>query len=149
MARVVVQRVRSASVAIGNVTASSIGPGLVILLGIREGDDDDGTDRLADKVSTLRIFRDTSGKMNLSAAEIGGELLVISQFTLYADVRKGRRPSFTQAAKPELGERLYERFVYRLRSLGLGVQTGIFGAEMLVTLENDGPVTIVIDSQEL
>jgi D-tyrosyl-tRNA(Tyr) deacylase len=149
MARVVVQRVRSASVTVDGAVAAEIAAGLTILIGIKEGDDDAAVDRLADKVGSLRIFEDEAGKMNLSTAEIGGAMLVVSQFTLYADVRKGRRPSFIAAARPELGKRLYLRFADRLRSQGFNVQQGVFGAQMLVALENAGPVTLVIDSQDL
>lgn len=145
MVRVVAQRVRSATVRVGEETIGSIGTGVLILIGIRQGDDEAAVDRLADKLAVLRIFNDENGKMNLSAADVDGKMLVVSQFTLYADVRKGRRPSFIEAAEPELGERLYERFAARLRSHGYEVATGKFGAEMLVTLENDGPVTIVVD----
>jgi D-aminoacyl-tRNA deacylase len=145
MVRVVAQRVRSATVRVGEETIGSIGTGVLILIGIRQGDDEGAVDRLADKLAVLRIFNDENGKMNLSAADVDGKMLVVSQFTLYADVRKGRRPSFIEAAEPELGERLYERFAARLRSHGYEVATGKFGAEMLVTLENDGPVTIVVD----
>lgn len=149
MARVVAQRVRSASVTIDGTTVSSIGTGLMILIGIRSGDHETDIDRLADKLAVLRIFQDQNGKMNLSAAEAGGSMLVVSQFTLYADVRKGRRPSFIEAADPELGERLYVRFAERLRSHGYHIECGQFGAHMVVALENDGPVTIVVDSTEL
>ena len=149
MARAVAQRVRMAAVAVDGTTTGAIGGGLAVLLGIRRGDDDASVDRLADKIAVLRIFEDPNGKMNLSAAEVGGAMLVVSQFTLYADVRKGRRPSFVQAADPDLGERLYERFAARLASHGYEVALGKFGAHMVVTIENDGPVTIILDSEEL
>ncbi len=148
MARVVAQRVSSASVMVEGERIASIGAGLAILVGIRQGDTDDEVDRLADKIAVLRIFEDPSGKMNLSTADIGGEMLVVSQFTLYADVRKGRRPGFIEAAGPEEGKRLYERFAARLAEHGYRVECGEFGAHMVVSIENDGPVTIVLDSAE-
>lgn len=149
MARVVVQRVRAASVTVGSRQTGHIGVGLLVLVGVREGDDEAAIDRLADKVAVLRIFDDAQGKMNLSCADVDGAILAVSQFTLYADVRKGRRPSFIQAAGPELGRALYDRFVQRLRGHGYEVARGEFGAPMLVALENNGPVTIIIDSSEL
>jgi D-aminoacyl-tRNA deacylase len=149
MARVVVQRVRRASVDVDGNRISEIGPGAAILIGIRAGDAEQSVDRLADKVAGLRIFEDADGKMNLSAAESGGTMLVVSQFTLYGDVKKGRRPSFLEAAAPELGRSLYLRFVERLRTHKYIVATGEFGAHMLVSIENDGPVTILIDSDDL
>lgn len=149
MARIVVQRVRTASVDVDENRIATIGRGLAILVGIREGDTDDAVDRLTDKIATLRIFEDEAGKMNLSAADVGGEMLVVSQFTLYADARKGRRPSFAAAAQPDEGRRLYERFAQRLAGHGYRVRCGEFGAHMLVRIENDGPVTIVLDSMDL
>jgi D-tyrosyl-tRNA(Tyr) deacylase len=127
----------------------SIGRGLAVLVGIREDDDEETVERVADKLASLRIFADEAGKMNLSASAVGGAMLVVSQFTLYADVRKGRRPSFTEAAGPERGRALYEHFAARLASHGYQVERGEFGAHMLVAIENDGPVTIVLDSREL
>jgi D-tyrosyl-tRNA(Tyr) deacylase len=141
--------VRSASVTIDGVRTAGIAAGLAILVGIKEDDDEVTVDRLADKVAALRIFEDDAGKMNLSTDDVGGSMLVVSQFTLYADVRKGRRPSFIGAARSEQGQRLYERFTSRLRARGYDVQQGVFGAKMLVAIENDGPVTIVIDSRDL
>lgn len=149
VARIVVQRVRTASVDVGEARVATIGRGLAILIGIRDGDTDQAVDRVADKLATLRIFEDPEGKMNLSTADIDGEMLVVSQFTLYADVRKGRRPSFVSAAAPDEGRRLYERFMARLRGHGYRVQHGEFGAHMLVSIENDGPVTIALDSADL
>lgn len=149
MARVVAQRVRSASVTVDGKEIGKIGVGLMLLVGVRDGDDEHAIDRLADKIAVMRVFEDESGKMNLSAADVGGSMLVVSQFTLYADLRKGRRPSFIQAARPEPGRRLYERFAARLASHGYAVECGEFGAHMMVALENDGPVTIVVDSEEL
>jgi D-aminoacyl-tRNA deacylase len=149
MAKIVAQRVRTATVEVGGEIIARIGPGLAILVGIREGDTDEAVDRLADKVAVMRIFNDDQGKMNRSTAEVNGSMLVVSQFTLYADARKGRRPSFIAAADPEEGERLYLRFAERLQGHGYRVERGRFGAMMVVSLENDGPVTIVLDSNEI
>lgn len=149
MVRVVVQRARAGSVTVGGESIGKIGRGLVILVGIREGDTEAAVDRVADKVAGLRIWEDAGGKMNLDTLQVGGAALVISQFTLYADVKKGRRPSFTSAAGPDLGRKLYERFVQRMASQGYHVECGEFGAHMLVSIENDGPVTIAVDSDEL
>jgi D-tyrosyl-tRNA(Tyr) deacylase len=149
MARVVIQRVRSASVTVDGRIVGAIDRGLLILLGIREGDTPEAVDRLADKVAVLRIFEDDAGKMNLAASDVGGSMLVVSQFTLYADVRKGRRPSFIGAAQPDVGRALYERFAERLATFGYRVERGEFGAHMLMALENDGPVTMVVDSADL
>ncbi len=144
--RAVVQRVRRASVEIGGQVAGQIGPGLLILLGAREGDTSEETQYLADKIANLRVFEDEAGKMNRSLIDTGGGVLVVSQFTLYADTRKGRRPSFNLALEPIGAEKLYEEFVSLLASEGLQVETGRFGAKMLVSLENDGPVTIIVDT---
>lgn len=144
--RAVVQRVRRASVEIAGQVAGQIGPGLLVLLGAREGDTSAETCYLADKVANLRIFEDDDGKMNRSLIDTGGAALVVSQFTLYADTRKGRRPSFNLALEPIGAEKLYEEFVSLLASQGLQVETGRFGAKMLVSLENDGPVTIIVDT---
>ena len=149
MARIVAQRVRSASVAVSGQVVGEIGRGLMILVGIRDGDDDAAVHRLANKVAVMRVFEDGAGKMNLSTADVGGSMLVVSQFTLLADLRRGRRPSFVHAAPPEVGERLYEEFAQRLESHGYPVERGRFGKEMLVTIENDGPVTIVLDSGDI
>ncbi len=146
--RAVVQRVARASVSIDGKIVGQINRGLVILVGVRNGDDDSDARFLADKCVNLRIFADEEGKFNLSALEVGGELLVISQFTLYGDTRKGRRPSFVDAAPPALSEPLYQRFVDYLRQSGLKVATGEFGAMMLVEIHNDGPVTIILESKE-
>jgi len=145
--RAVVQRVRRAGVTVAEKKIASIGNGLLVLLGVEQGDDEKAAEYVAEKVANLRIFEDEAGKMNLSVSDIGGELLVVSQFTLLADCRKGRRPGFSQAALPELAEPLCDYFVERLRQLGLPVQTGQFRAEMAVDLVNDGPVTIMLDSQ--
>jgi D-tyrosyl-tRNA(Tyr) deacylase len=127
----------------------SIGPGLMILVGVGQDDTEAQADLLAGKAVDLRIFRDGDGKTNRSLIDVGGEVLAISQFTLYADTRKGRRPSFLDAAPPELGERLYERFCAALESRGIAVARGIFGAEMEVELVNDGPMTIWLDNAAL
>jgi D-tyrosyl-tRNA(Tyr) deacylase len=143
--RAVLQRVRRGRVTVDGVEAAAIGTGLVILLGIGQEDGLDQVRWLADKCAALRIFEDLDGKTNLSIAEVGGEALVVSQFTLYADARKGRRPSFTEAAPPALAEPLVAAFAKRLRQLGLPVAEGVFGAHMLVEIENDGPVTILLE----
>ncbi len=146
--RAVVQRVSSASVSIDGEVVGSIGSGLLVLLGVAEGDTEADADYLADKIVKLRVFRDAEDKMNLALGDVGGALLVVSQFTLHADTRKGNRPSFIKAARPELGERLYEYTLDRLRKTGLPVQCGRFGAMMDVALVNSGPVTILLDSEE-
>ena len=146
--RAVVQRVSNAKVEVEGKITGQISNGLMVLLGVEDGDDNSDMEYLADKVVGLRIFEDDQGKMNLSVAEIEGELLVVSQFTLLGDARKGRRPSFVKAAEPEEGNRLYEEFVQRIRSKGLTVQTGIFRAMMDVTLTNQGPVTMLLDSRK-
>ena len=127
--------------------AGSIGRGLLVLLGVGQGDSEKQAHWLADKIAGLRIFEDDAGKMNLSVEEVGGSLLVVSQFTLYADCRKGRRPSFTGAAPPEEADRLYQVFVQRLKERGLPVATGVFQAMMQVHLVNDGPVTVVVETE--
>ncbi|MEN6372172.1 MAG: D-aminoacyl-tRNA deacylase [Armatimonadota bacterium] len=147
--KVVIQRVRSASVEVGGEEISRIGRGLAILLGVAKGDDDSVIRKLADKIANLRIFEDDNGKMNLSLLDMKAEALVVSQFTLYADCRKGRRPAFDMAAPPDQARLLYNRFVDELKSLGVPVKTGQFQAKMLFSIKNDGPVTIVIDSEEL
>jgi D-tyrosyl-tRNA(Tyr) deacylase len=147
--RAVVQRVSEGSVAIDGKVHARIGKGFVILLGIRNGDTREAAEYLADKCSYLRVFEDSQGKMNLSLHDVGGEALVVSQFTLYGDAQKGNRPGFTDAARPEEAEPLYEHFVQRMRSV-LGdsrVQTGVFRAMMDVTIVNTGPVTILIESK--
>ncbi len=146
--RIVVQRVSSASVTIGGEVKSSIGRGLLVLLGIGHGDGADDIDYLVKKVVALRIFSDAGGVMNLSVADVGGDIIVVSQFTLMASTRKGNRPSYIEAAGHELAIPLYEEFCKRLStSLGRPVGTGEFGADMKVSLVNDGPVTICIDSK--
>ena len=133
---------------IGNETVGTIGKGLAILLGISETDSEEDGKYLADKIANLRIFEDLQRKINLSCLDIKGEFLVISQLTLLADCRKGRRPSFTEAARPEKAIPLYEKFISLLKETGLKVETGEFGASMLVEINNEGPVTIILDSKE-
>ena len=144
--RAVIQRVSRAGVTVGQERIADIGSGLLVLLGVEQGDDEKAADYLAGKIAGLRIFEDESGKMNLSVADCSGELLVVSQFTLLADCRKGRRPGFSKAALPELAEPLCNYFVDRLCNMDLPVQTGRFQADMAVDLINDGPVTIMLDS---
>lgn len=146
--RAVLQRVQKSSVAVDGETVSSISKGIMLLLGVEKNDTEDDLKYIADKTLALRIFEDENGKMNLSITDIGGELLIISQFTLYGDCRKGRRPSFDKAAAPEKANMLYEKFIEVCRNSGLKVQTGIFGADMKVDILNDGPVTIILDSSK-
>jgi len=143
--RVVLQRVSSASVRVDGNVIGDIGPGLVLLIGIHRNDTDEDMHYVMDKCVHLRIFSGETGKMNHSILDLGGELLVVSQFTLYGDTRKGRRPGFDQAGRPDMAEPLYERAVARLRDHGLQVATGRFGADMQVDLINDGPVTLIIE----
>ena len=143
--RVVLQRVSSASVRVDGNVIGDIGPGLVLLIGIHRNDTDEDMHYVMDKCVHLRIFSGETGKMNHSVLDLGGELLVVSQFTLYGDTRKGRRPGFDQAGRPDMAEPLYERAVARLRDHGLQVATGRFGADMQVDLINDGPVTLIIE----
>jgi D-aminoacyl-tRNA deacylase len=145
--RIVLQRVSRAHVDVARETVGSIGPGLMILLGVTHQDTREDVDYLAQKVVQLRIFPDDAGRMNRSLLDVGGALLVVSQFTLYGDCRKGRRPGFDQAAAPEHARELYEYFVQVLKSSNVTVETGIFQAEMEVHLINDGPVTFVLDSK--
>ncbi len=147
--RGVIQRVTKGSVRVDGRMTGEIGPGLVILLGVGESDTEAEAEMLASKVANLRIFSDDEGKFNLSAIEVGAEMLVISQFTLFADCRKGRRPSFTGAARPEPAVPLYEKFVEILKSMGFSVATGEFQADMLVEIHNTGPVTIWLDTDDL
>src|SRR3954462_4122927 len=146
--RAVIQRVSRASVAVDGAIVGQIGKGLLVLLGIATGDDEAAAEYLAEKTAGLRIFEDDAGKMNLACADIGGAVLVVSQFTLYGDVRKGKRPSFDRAARPEEANRLYEYFVSRVRASGLKCETGKFQAMMDVELVNDGPVTVLLDSEK-
>ena len=146
--RALLQRTSGARVRVGGEVVGEIGPGLVILLGVGPDDDEAVTDALARRATELRIFDDAEGRTNLSLVDVGGEVLVVSQFTLYADTRRGRRPGFTGAAAPELAERLYLRFADALREAGVAdLQTGEFGAEMEVELVNDGPFTIWLDGE--
>lgn len=144
--RAVVQRVLNASVAIGGTVKGEIGEGYLVLLGIEENDTEKDLDYIAEKLLGLRVFEDEAGKMNRSVLDAGGSILLVSQFTLYGDARKGRRPSFIRAARPEKAIPLYEAMIARLRA-ALPVETGEFGADMQVSLVNDGPVTILLDSE--
>jgi D-tyrosyl-tRNA(Tyr) deacylase len=144
--RVVLQRVTHARVSVEGRVLAEIGPGMVILLGIGPGDGEEQARTLAEKIAHLRIFEDEQGKMNHSLVDTGGQAIVVSQFTLYADTRKGRRPSFTEAALPEIASPLVDRFASLLRAQGITTQTGEFGAHMLVEIANDGPVTIYLEN---
>jgi D-tyrosyl-tRNA(Tyr) deacylase len=144
--RAVIQRVRQASVTIGD-DRRNIERGLVILIGVKSGDTEADAKYLAEKIVNLRIFEDEGGKFNLSVKEIGGSVLAVSNFTLYGDCRKGRRPSFTDAAPAEVANALYEKFVEFLKNEGVSTRTGVFQARMLVSIENDGPVTVLLDSE--
>lgn len=148
--RVLVQRVATAEVTVAGRASGAIGPGLLLLVGITHSDDEATLKRMADKVVKLRIFADEAGLMNRSVLDVGGDVLAVSQFTLYADARKGNRPSYTEAARPEVASPLFDRFVAALaQRLGNPVATGVFGADMKVQLLNDGPVTIWLDSATL
>jgi len=146
--RAVVQRVTRCSVTVGEETVGAIGPGLLVLLGVAAGDTSREADWLAAKIAHLRIFEDADGKLNRSLLESGGEMLVVSQFTLCGDCRKGRRPSFVKAAPPEKGQALYDRFVDQIRDLGIAAATGRFRSLMDVRLVNHGPVTLIVDSPD-
>jgi len=146
--KAVIQRVKSAQVCVDGRVTGRIGEGLLVFLGVGKGDGEDDLSFLISKIPELRIFEDASGKFNLSLKEINGEILIVSQFTLYGDCRKGRRPSFTEAEEPALAKNLYEQFVSKLRGQGVAVQTGEFQAKMEVHLINDGPVTLLLDSQQ-
>jgi len=147
--RAVVQRVKKAGVEIEGQKVSEIGPGFLVLLGVKKDDTEKEAKLLAQKIANLRIMSDDQAKMNLSPLDVKGEVLVVSQFTLYADGKKGHRPSFISAAKPESAQHLYSEFVKELKEKGLNVKTGQFGAMMDVSLVNDGPVTIILDTEEL
>ena len=147
--RAVVTRVSSASVSIDGATVGAIGTGFLVLLGIGPNDTQAQAEKLADKICALRVFADESGKMNLNLAAVGGALLVVSQFTLYGNCRKGRRPEFLAAARPEVAIPLYEKFVALCREKGIHTETGEFGAEMLVESVNDGPLTLIVDTDQL
>jgi len=146
--RAVVQRVKRARVAVAGETTGEIGQGLLVLLGVGQNDTEAAADYLADKIAGLRVFDDEAGRMNRAVGEIGGAVLVVSQFTLFGDVRRGKRPSFDAAARPEQARRLYEYFVGKLRAAGLRCETGRFQEMMEVELVNDGPVTILLDSEK-
>jgi len=146
--RAVVQRVQRARVAVRGETAGEIAQGLLVLLGVGQNDSEAAADYLAEKIASLRVFEDEAGRMNRAVGEIGGAVLVVSQFTLFGDVRRGRRPSFDAAARPELARQLYEYFVGKLRATGLRCETGHFQEMMQVELVNDGPVTILLDSEK-
>ena len=146
--RAVVQRVKSASVSVEGAITGAVGDGFLVLLGVSRDDSEKDAQYIADKIFGLRVFTDDAGKFNLSLDDVKGSVLVVSQFTLYGDARAGRRPSFTEAAGAELGERLYKLVMEKLRGKGLEVRCGIFGASMEVSLINDGPVTILLDSNK-
>jgi D-aminoacyl-tRNA deacylase len=145
--RALIQRVKSGKVSVENEAIASIGKGLVVLLGVGHGDGEEQARSLAEKIVNLRIFEDSEGKFNLSLLDVRGEALVVSQFTLLADTRKGRRPSFTEAALPDVAAPLVGIFAESMRAHGVATQTGIFGAHMLVDIQNDGPVTIWLDTE--
>ena len=143
----VIQRVTESEVHVDDQTIGRIGPGLLVLLGVSRADEEKDADYLADKIAHLRIFEDDDGKMNRSLVDTGGEMLIVSQFTLLGDCRKGRRPSFVQAAPPEKAERLYDYFVNQVKLKGVSVATGQFQAKMAVSLVNDGPMTLILESK--
>jgi len=146
--RAVVQRVSHANVVVSDRITGEIGNGFLVLLGVEEQDDEKDLEYMVDKILNLRVFEDDQGKMNRSLLEVGGALLVVSQFTLMGDCRKGRRPSFVSAAKPEKADAFYQQFVEKCRAAGVKVETGVFQAHMKVNLCNDGPVTLLIDSKK-
>jgi D-tyrosyl-tRNA(Tyr) deacylase len=146
--RAVVQRVKKSSVTVNEKVVGSISKGLIVLLGVGHGDDDHDIEYLSEKILNLRIFEDENGKMNKSLLDINGQLLVVSQFTLFGDCRKGRRPGFDKAARPEIAKEMYQRFVNRCKEFGVHTETGIFQADMLVDISNDGPVTLLLDSKK-
>lgn len=146
--KAVVQRVSSASVSVESKEVAAIGPGLAVLVAVAEGDTEADADQLANKVASLRIFDNEQGQFDRSVMDVRGSALVVSNFTLYGDCRKGRRPSFTDAANPELARRLYERFAESLARVGVPVSTGVFQARMSVRIENDGPVTLIVESRK-
>jgi len=147
--RAVVQRVERATVRTANGVSGSIDRGLLVLLGVTHGDDESAATQLAGKIAALRVFEDSAGKMNLSVRDVGGAILCVSQFTLYGDLRRGNRPSFSEAAAPPEADRLYQCFCDVVSSAGINCERGVFGAHMSVELVNDGPVTLVLDTAEL
>ena len=147
--RALLQRVKSGTVSADGKMLGKIEKGFVLFLGVHQADGEKECDYLADKAVHLRVFEDEAGKMNRSLLDIGGQMLIVSQFTLYADCKKGRRPAFVEAARPETAVPLYERFIEKIKNAGVHVETGCFGADMLVSIENDGPVTIWLDTDEL
>ncbi|QTA38744.1 D-tyrosyl-tRNA(Tyr) deacylase [Thermosipho ferrireducens] len=147
--RAVIQRVKKASVEIDGKVVGSINKGLVVLLGVGKDDTDSDMNYLAEKIVNLRIFDDSEGKMNLSLKDVGGEMLIVSQFTLYGDCRRGRRPSYSNSAPPDYAKKMYEMFIDKIRKMGLKVETGVFGEYMQVSLINDGPVTLLLDSKKV
>lgn len=147
--RAIIQKVSEASVVVDNEKVSEIGPGFMVLLGVKDTDDKDDLAYIKKKISNLRIFEDDDEKMNLSLKDVGGEILVVSQFTLYGDARKGNRPSFTKSAKADKANEYYEILIDELREEGFNVKTGVFQTHMQVSLTNDGPVTIILDSERI
>ena len=147
--RAVIQRVNNASVEVDGKTVGEIGKGLLVFLGVGDGDTDRDLNYIADKTAGLRIFSDDDDKMNLSVTDINGEILVVSQFTLYGDCRKGRRPNFTSSMEPVTAEKMYEDFIKTIESKGIKTAHGVFGADMQVSISNDGPVTILLDSSKI
>lgn len=147
--RAIIQKVREASVVVDNEKVSEIGPGFMVLLGVKDTDDKDDLAYIKKKISNLRIFEDDDEKMNLSLKDVGGEILVVSQFTLYGDARKGNRPSFTKSAKADKAKEYYEILIDELKEEGFNVKTGVFQTHMQVSLTNDGPVTIILDSERI
>ncbi|WP_448375575.1 D-aminoacyl-tRNA deacylase [Fervidobacterium sp.] len=147
--RAVVQRVSKASVSVDSEVVGKISNGIVVLLGVGKDDNEEDVRYLADKIVNLRIFEDADGKMNLSLLDIKGEALIISQFTLYGDCRRGRRPSYSDSASPEVAKTLYEKFIDSVKHYGIHVETGIFAADMLVEIHNNGPVTLLLDSKKV
>lgn len=147
--RAVIQRVNNASVTVDGTIVGEIGKGLLVFLGVGDGDTEADLKYIAEKTAGLRIFSDDDDKMNLSLKDIGGEILAVSQFTLYGDCRKGRRPNFTASMEPVGAERMYEKFIAMIRDMGIKTECGIFGADMQVAISNDGPVTIILDSSKI
>ncbi len=147
--RAVVQRVKNSKVSVDGKIVGEITSGMTVLLGVEDGDTQKDVEYMAEKITSLRIFEDSDSKMNLSLTDVNGQMLVISQFTLLGDCRKGRRPAFIKAAKPDLAKNLYEKFIEIVKDKGIVVETGIFQAEMLVDIANDGPVTLMLDSNKL